>query len=309
MTLDGTELSEEALSMVPLLSTIGMSSLRLIGVWEELDGFIGDAKREREANERGQALLDAYLKSKSAGLQSASLKVETIVRIGRAAEQILLEADETKPDVIVIATHGRTGAERWRLGSVADKVIRGASCPTLVIGPNVILPSDGYAVSRIVVPLDGSELAEEALTVADWLAITTGASLELVEVAHLPATWTADPMYMPDVVQILEALDEAARSYLAQKVPQAPTKRTVIKSAMPGSVAIELLDYLHGDPPDLVVMTSHARHGLSRSMLGSVADELLRGSSPVLLIRPGLDEHSRLIEMARGMIEPDAPAS
>ena len=71
---------------------------------------------------------------------------------------------------LVIATHGRTGMRRWLLGSVADKLSRETPCPDLIIGPNVEVELDNYSVKRIVVALDGSELSEEALPVAAWIA-------------------------------------------------------------------------------------------------------------------------------------------
>ena len=70
----------------------------------------------------------------------------------------------------VVATHGRSGIARFRLGSVADKIIRQSPAPVLVIGPNVDVELAPYALKRVLVPLDGEELAEQALPIAAWIA-------------------------------------------------------------------------------------------------------------------------------------------
>jgi hypothetical protein len=86
-------------------------------------------------------------------------------------------------DLILMATHRRDGIGRWRLGSFADEVVREARCPTLLIGPNVKASLSPYYVQRILVPVDGSPLAEGALPVAARIAKRTGASLDIVQVA------------------------------------------------------------------------------------------------------------------------------
>jgi hypothetical protein len=78
-----------------------------------------------------------------------------VVRTGRAAEETLRLAAEDSVDLILIATHGRDGMTRWRLGSVADKIVRQATCPTLVVGPNVVLELAPHYLRRILVPLTG----------------------------------------------------------------------------------------------------------------------------------------------------------
>src|SRR4051794_5579191 len=136
--LDGSHLSESALSVLPFLKTLGFDSLRLVSVWEENWEDVASGKEDELAavGEKGQAYLEAYLKEKSAPASAAGFTVESIVKVGKAADEVL-EAASQGIDLAVIATHGRTGMRRWRLGSVADKLSRETPCPDLVIGPNV----------------------------------------------------------------------------------------------------------------------------------------------------------------------------
>src|SRR5215217_3063344 len=123
--LDGSQLSESALSVLPFLKTLGFDAVRLISVWEENWDDVASGKEDElaAAGERGQAYLEAYLKEKAAPAMASGFAVESIVKVGKAAEEVL-EAASDGIDLAVIATHGRTGMRRWRLGSVADKLSR-----------------------------------------------------------------------------------------------------------------------------------------------------------------------------------------
>ncbi len=284
--LDGTHLSESALLLLPFLKSIGTQRVHLVSVWEEPEEAHGAKEQIGEITERGRTLLDAYLQDKAATLKSFGFDLQVAVRVGKAAEEILEEAEHSGTEMIVIATHGRSGIARWRLGSVADKVIRGASCFTLVVGPNVNLPLASFEPRVLMVPLDGSPVAEQALPVAHEIAETLRGNIDLVRVVNLPATWTADPMLPVSPVEILEELGEGATHYLDELQDPRVTKRTVLKAIVRGVVSEELLRHVREARVQLVVMTSHARHGVARWALGSVAEQMLLGSSPVLIVRP-----------------------
>ena len=113
-----------------------------------------------------QNVMNVYLDEVAAKLQTPGVEVITEVREGSPAQLILERASTFQPHVLIVSTRGRSGWTRWRVGSVADKVIRGASCPTLVVGPRAEEEAEegGAAgsepsVRRILVPLDGSPVA------------------------------------------------------------------------------------------------------------------------------------------------------
>ena len=145
----------------------------------------------------------------------------------------------------------------------------------------------------IMVPLDGSELAERALPCAEELARFTGATLHLVRVVEPPATWSGASLAAPAYLlvdaydNILRAETDAATTYLERLRGRiAATGAPVQAERLDGTVAAALLDYERTAGIDLVVMCSHGRSGLARFALGSVAERLLRhGSAPVLLVR------------------------
>jgi nucleotide-binding universal stress UspA family protein len=294
--LDGTSLSEQALQALPLLRSAGVTRVRLVSVgevaWEDPGGRASEPLRE--TIEKSRAGLEAYLKGQSEGVAAIGLETTFVVRVGRAAEEILDEAEAVGADLICIATHGRSGIERFRLGSVADRVVRGAHCPTLVIGPNVRVRLEPYQVRRILVPLDGSDIGEAALAVADLFARKAGAGLDLVRVVSTPAM-AMEPAGAYSI-DLLESMQEAAELYL-ERVAKGLRATPIRTASFMGTIAEELLRYLETNPAELVVMGSHGRGGVARWLLGSVADRLLHGPSPVLVIRPGAE--SRLLNDAR----------
>lgn len=299
--LDGSQLSESALSILPFLKTLGFDALRLVSVWEENWEEVASGKEDELAavGERGQAYLDAYLNEKGAAATTAGFAVETVVKVGKAADEVLEQTSEGI-DLAVIATHGRTGMRRWRLGSVADKLSRETPCPDLVIGPNVEVEIDNYSVKRIVVALDGSELSEEALPIAAWIADKTGASLDLIRAVSL-TPMAMDPSLGLYPVDLISSVEDAAKEYLAQKAHalQDGGKRTVTASILLGSPGEQLLEYLEKDPPSLVIMATRGHSGLARMALGSVTDQVLHGPSPVLVLRPEEEKSSRLVAEAK----------
>jgi nucleotide-binding universal stress UspA family protein len=291
--LDGTDLSESALELLPCLQRLGFDKVRLISVWDE-SHEASDHADSSEAAEKGRAYLEAYLEKQAEAVRGRGLQVECLIRLGKAAEQIL-EAAEQGTDLILIATHGRTGIARLRLGSVADKVVRDTGCPVLVIGPNVKIDLAAYAPRRIMVPLDGSELAEQALPVVSWLAAALDTEIDIVRTVMLPPMAADASAYPTD---ILSSLEDAARTYVAQKAKEL-AGRMVEAYVRVGSTGERLLEHLEERPAELVVMASHGRSGFVRAALGSITDRVLHGPAPVLVLKPESETKGGLLAAAR----------
>jgi nucleotide-binding universal stress UspA family protein len=143
---------------------------------------------------------------------------------------------------------------------------------------------------RIMVPLDGSTFAEAALPIAFGLARRDGATVHLVKV-HEPPTPVAGPegpaMYDPEID---EELERNGRRYLGVMLAwtNGDDRARAVTAYLHGPVTESLSIYVRDEAIDLVVMTTHARGGVSRALLGSVADGVVRHSlAPVLLVRPG----------------------
>lgn len=203
-------------------------------------------------------------------------------------ESIVDAAATHGADLIVMSTHGRSGIGRVIYGSVADRVLRIARQPVLMIPAacEQAWPTD--RPPRILVPLDRSELGMAALGPAVELARQVGGELILVHVIAFP-TYAYSEGYaysaydydlsaeMADATRDLEAAAEAPRA-------AGLTVRTKVTT---GYATAEVAAIAREEDADLVVMATHGRGGLARLVLGSVATAALqRTGLPVLLVRP-----------------------
>ena len=297
--LDGTKLSESAFAMLPLVRQLGIDRVRLVSVWESADEPDEDHKQElNEVTERGRAYLEAYLEQQAEEVAARGFEVETVVQIGHPADEILESTHDV--DIIVIATHGRSGIARWWLGSVADHIVKESACPCLVIGPNVETDLEHYEVNRILLPLDGSENAETAIPLAAFIADKTGAVIDVVRAMSLTAV-SYDPgmsMYSADLVTSME---DSVKAYL-QSVADRLKDRKVETTMLMGGPGEMLLEHLKEKPTNLVVSTTHGRTGVKRAALGSTTDRLLHGTAPVLIFRPGDQEPGDIVDLARSAV-------
>ncbi len=277
--LDGSELAERALAYVPLLAPLGDLRPRLLGVVDAEE--VGAGVDEDQYLERRERVLSAYLQREGERLCEGVPTVEVEVLAGDPAALILADASQWNADLIVISTHGRSGFERWRLGSVADKVIRGATCNALVIGPSNRTDA-APVVHSILVPLDGSPHAEVAIAVARRLADGLGAELHLLQVVTPVVMYedVAGVSYGPDLTDLV--IQDAKTKMECLKEQTRATYATVVL----GAVAEGITAYIEDEGIDLVVMTSHGRGGMLRTALGSVTDRLIVGLAPVLVVNP-----------------------
>jgi nucleotide-binding universal stress UspA family protein len=141
-------------------------------------------------------------------------------------------------------------------------------------------------LKRLVVPLDGSPLAEEALPLAVELGAATRARLTLVRVEPWVTEGSAPYGSVPEFTRREDDAATAAQEYLtrvARRLGPVPANDTVVLRGRP---AEELVDFSVHERFDLVIMTTHGRGGLRRLVLGSVADRLVRAGVPALLARP-----------------------
>jgi nucleotide-binding universal stress UspA family protein len=203
----------------------------------------------------------------------------------------LLEAVETLGvDLIVMTTHGHTGFTRLLMGSVADKLIRHAAAPVYVV-PVSADPVRVPPLRRLVVPLDGSPTAEVALGPAVALAGQARAQLDLLSIPVLPATTMVAPEAAGWNPEILRSMADKSGTYLAELATRvtAETGLRVATSVDPvstGNVAEGIVSHVRRVTGDAVVMATHGRGGVSRWLLGSMTDHVLRITErPVWVVR------------------------
>lgn len=232
---------------------------------------------------------EQYLRGLAGSLNDILAKCT--VEKGVAAEVIIDKAAEDPGMLISMAAYGRSGGDRWLLGSVAEKVLRGASNPVLLYRPSEEEKPQGYAfLKTIIAPLDGSELAETVLPAVAELAKPLEAEIILFRAYHIPYT-AAVPVegyYPPIDYELIDNFREEAVSYLEKKaeaLKQLGAQR-VSCIAKEGSAADQIISLARQTPDNLIAMCTHGRSGIKRWVLGSVTETVVRHSGdPVLVIR------------------------
>jgi len=211
-----------------------------------------------------------------------------IVR-GKPEEAILHMASQDHNSLIAMATHGRSGAKRWLLGSVAEKVLRGTTNPLFLVRAAIATATPQRIINSIVVPLDGSSLAELILpTVSNW-AQALDVEVTLIRAFEFPASaYYGSAENLPDYDALREDARKEAADYLKQKAESLIGEgvRTVSTLTVEGPAADEIIGCAQTAPRAVIAMSTHGRSGVRRWILGSVTEKVVRhGNDPVLVVR------------------------
>lgn len=305
VALDGSALAEAVLPQAITYAGVNSGGLLLLRVANtpyipmlalggapEIDANVIEDMWQAELNE-----VRDYLQDVAHRLVPLDLSVRLEVLRGEPALAITTYLDENpKILAVAMATHGRTGLRGWVLGSVTDKVLRSSPRPLLIVRPAAqedtmqfqAAPAPAPVYRTILVPLDGSPFAEQALDQARDLAERTGAELVLVTVM-LGSDYYSDPSVETETWAVAER-DEAQRlaAYLAATSERLRAAGLSVRAQLAhGYPPEEILRVGEQEGADLIVMATHGRGGLQRLWLGSVASKMVQASTlPILLIRP-----------------------
>lgn len=205
-----------------------------------------------------------YLAGVRESLLREGIHAETLVTWGEPVREILFHAGPQERDLVAMSTHGRTGLQRVFMGSVASAVVH--ECPVALLIGRPEVEMSGW--KQMVVGLDGSPRAERILESALPLARILGSTLHLlaVEEEGVPC---GDADYLRRIAARLEAQD-------------IPTV-TAVRS---GKAAREILRYRDESRAGLIALATHGRTGLGRVLMGSVAEEVVRSTSCLVLLKP-----------------------
>jgi nucleotide-binding universal stress UspA family protein len=233
---------------------------------------------------------EAYLKRIAATFPKANMTYA--IEKGRP-EEVIVEKAAENTTLITMATHGRSGINRVLLGSIAEKVLRAATSPILLVRATEAINTDGEAaLNSVVVPLDGSELAETVLSNVRALAREIGLEVILLRAYKVPANIYAAPedYYPAQYEEIKTELRDEAKHYLEKKAEE--LKRFGISKVSlvtpEGLAADEIMALGRKLPDNLIAMCTHGRSGIKRWALGSVTETVVRHSGdPVLVLRAG----------------------
>ena len=272
--LDGSSLAERVLPYVRALGIAYGTPVELLRVFGPAPQGLADPAHGLYQHQIDASLhADArdYLDSVKRSIDGPELTVTSTVEEGDPASWIVDKAEKELGTIIAMSTHGRSGIARSLLGSVTDKVMHATNSPLMVVGSrDEQVPVFEVEFKQVIVPLDGSKLAESVLP----HVITLAKSLNLTAL----------------LVKVTCRREEAESKDYLLEVGE--------KLHQQGVSSIENVT-LHGSPPEaivdigrqiqnsLVAMTTHGRSGIKRWLLGSVTDRVVKESGdPVLIVRP-----------------------
>jgi nucleotide-binding universal stress UspA family protein len=202
------------------------------------------------------------------------------------ADSILDYAGRNDIDLVVMGTHGRRGARRFLLGSIAEKVVKLARCPVLTVRDPGDQPPE-HELSRILVPLDFSKHSSNALHHARELAAEEGASIQLLHIVEEPPL---PYFYGPGSVPASSGragIRARARAEMRRLVRNAPGPEADMEiHVMRGSSALDIARFARENRSDLVVIATHGLSSLWQYVMGSVAECVVRTAPcPVLTVK------------------------
>jgi nucleotide-binding universal stress UspA family protein len=206
--------------------------------------------------------------------------VTAVVEDGRLPHHAVVDyAADHDIDLVVMGTHGRTGLDRFVLGSVAEWTLRRSPVPVVTLHAGARLDPD---LDTVVLPTDGSAHAEAAAGHAVRLAAATGATLHVVTVVDLGVVWEDE-----DAGQVADVLARSGGRAVGQAVDRAREAgvERVESAVLRGTPYRAVVDYAADHDADLVVVGTRGRTGLDRYLLGSVAERVVRASDvPVFAV-------------------------
>jgi nucleotide-binding universal stress UspA family protein len=283
--LDGSKLSENALEPAITLAQAAGAELILLSVpvmkhvmvMPEYSGYA--TLLPEQSLEDSRYDFQEYLDHVCLNRMPADVAVRTEVVDGDEASVIVDQAFVEQVDLIVMATHGRSGLSRWMMGSVTEKVLQQAHCPVLVIRSDEPL-------EQMLITLDGSAASEAALEPGLLLAQALAAQVTLLQVQ------SGQDYVSPREVERLDAVEKglgmrlqdsvyyAAEAYLDYlKTRYEPLlAEPLVTAVLDGPPARRIIQYIEENEIDLVVMATHGRTGLQRWLYGSVTEKVLRGA-------------------------------
>jgi len=233
---------------------------------------------------------------------SKAVKITSKVVTGYPAEEILKYAEKNKTDIILMATHGASGVRSWAIGSVAHKVLHASSVPVWLVRSGIPeeIVYDKWPKKTLLVPLDGSKMAEAAIQHAEELVKKRGTQIAeiLLMSVYAPGVFSPSRFFMSDelgnspidysemVKMENEQAKERCEKYLKKTADLIAAKGITVRTqAILGDAADEIIKYANNNPFQLIVMASHGHSGVRHLIFGSVAERIiLEANVPIFVV-------------------------
>lgn len=278
--LDGSEIAERSLNSALHIATSEGAKLILLAVPQLQHAFVQERGGlgfllPHQSLELSRKELTSYLEKISQSDCLEDIAHQALVLDGDIASVIVDTAVSEKADLIVMSTHGRSGFTRWIMGSIAEKVLRGAHCPVLIV-------RDENPIERILITVDGSALSEEAIAPGFKLARLFNSEVTLLKVLELPVDVAGSLAERSRLIagyskEHRQTNRQHAESYLDTLVKNHALSDAAVKCAVVESslVAEGILNFATATKTDLIVMSTHGYAGLRRWAYGSVTEKVI----------------------------------
>lgn len=234
-------------------------------------------KLEKETVDKIKAMIPEGIREKS--------DIIPMVRFGKPYNEILQVAKEENVDLLVIGTHGRAGVDRVLMGSVAEKIVRKAHCPVMVI------KGKKYAgFKRIIVPVDFSDCSRRAL---EYAIATAGAHKSRLTVLHISEESFVEPYINAanseeEADEIMKEIDQVTKTRYDEFLKTVDLGEVEHeKLLMKGVPETEIVEIAMEQQADLVVMGTYGRAGIKHILIGSTAEEVVRAvHCDIIILKP-----------------------
>ena len=290
--LDGSKVAEQVLPYARCLA-------KALSLPVDLFQAVDAEALESLANPAQGRYVDTLLNEKrtssagyleTVGRSFEAVRLSSAVEIGKPEDLILDKAGADPQTLVVMATHGRSGIQRWVLGSVADKVLHGVANDLFLVRASEQGKTEGTAtLTKVIVPLDGSPLAEKVLPQVIELGTKMPLEVILMRAYALPPAISPNE-YTGFSQELFNQLEGEAKDYLVEKSQELSEQglRNISYVIDLGYGAEEITRLARKTPDNFIAMCTHGRSGVKRWALGSVTDRVVRHSGdPVLIIRAG----------------------
>ena len=212
------------------------------------------------------------------------------IRAGRPYEQIIHLAREIDADLIALSTRGHSGLKHLLLGSTAERVVRSAPCPVLVVRKRKQkskTATQSVAIRTILAPTDFSQCSLAGTEYAAFLARKLGATLRLFHAMYPYTNYIFVDRAGVRMSGLAEAMEETSRQEMEALKQMDFLRDLPIQTEIRPGLAVDGICAAAGDPKvDLIVTSTHGRTGLKHALIGSVAEHVVRYTARPVLVVP-----------------------
>lgn len=294
--VDGSRYSDVATGFIQVLNMGPEAAVTILTVIPEhvfLGGHTlvslpgGSGRLETQVRQAQEEKASELLSRPSGSLAASGLKVETLVRRGSPADEIVKACRNIQADLVVVGFKGMSDAPEFLLGGVAQKVIKYAPCSVLVV------KRETKAVNRVLVPLDGSKYSGGVVRFLLGMPLPHHAEVLLMTVvqsfaAALVRTYTLDRERDQQIIAELQKAEEEAaeRLMMAAESEFHKARYRVLTTVTRGDPSREILREAARRDVDLIALGAKGLTGVRSFLLGSVAQRVARyARSTALVVR------------------------